>query len=104
MSEEIKAVSLEGMTVVCDHCTFEEETHDLNKFLNKECPNCDSKDFLITDNDIKAHEAMQVVMGIVNDIAGPVDIDADQMVKMGVKFTDGSVKDITIKEGEKNDQ
>lgn len=95
MSKE--AIVDDGMSVVCDHCTFERKVEHINQFLNKTCPECDSEDILVTDNDIETYNAMMSLVGIVNEVVGEVDDDSDR-VHASMKITDGQVKKVTIEE------
>ena len=87
----MKAIQSAGASVTCDHCDFEVEVKDIKEYLNKQCPKCDATDMLITNEDIKTHDAMMGLMNVMNEIVGDSDTSEEDMIKVSVKITDGEI-------------
>lgn len=91
--EQMKAIQDHEVTVVCDDCDFEDKA-DIKEYLNKSCPKCGAKD-LITENDIKTHEAMCLLIKISNDLVGEVPEDSP-LHEISVKITNGEIKSVEV--------
>ena len=89
----MKAIQDHEVTIVCDDCDFEVQA-DLKEYLNKSCPKCGAKD-LITENDIKTHEAMCLLIKVSNDMIGEIPEDSI-MYEMSAKITNGEIKDVEV--------
>ena len=79
--------------VVCDDCDFQVQA-EIKEYLNKSCPKCGAKD-LITENDIKTHDAMCLLLKITNNIVGKAPEDS-VMYEVEVKITNGEIKNVEV--------
>lgn len=77
--------------IVCDDCDFEIEA-DIIEYLNKSCPKCGAKN-LITEEDIKTHDAMCLLIKVSNDLVGEVPKDS-VMHELNVKITNGVIVEV----------
>lgn len=80
-------------TIVCDDCDFQVQA-EIKEYLNKSCPKCGAKD-LITENDIKTHDAMCLLVELSNDMIES-DIETPTMHQISVKITDGEIKEFNV--------
>jgi len=89
----MKAIQDHEVTIVCDDCDFEAKV-DIKEYLNKSCPKCGAKD-LITEENIKTHEAICLLVKMSNAMIGEIPEDAP-LHRIDIKITDGEIKKIEV--------